>query len=485
MLAIVNDNQPTFSLDELNQNFDLMRRASRHDPVPDHATRRANLLRLRDLLELHAKALVEAVREDFGWRSPDETRFADLGLVLSAIGDSIRHLKKWMRDEKVRMPMHHLPARGRIARVPLGVVGVIGPWNYPIQLTLVPVVNALAAGNRALLKPSELCPRTSAILKTIINESFPRDILRVHTGDAEFGAAFASLPFDHLFFTGSTAVGRKIAAAAAPNLTPVTLELGGKSPAIVTDAASLKRTADAIAWGKCLNAGQTCVAPDYVLVTEGQREQLIAEIDRSVRRRYGQWWQSGDYSSIISWRHYERLERLIGDASDRGTRGVLLGETPPTGAKPIAPRMMQPLILVDPDQAAAVMQEEIFGPVLPVITVKGLDAAIRFVADRPRPLALYMFSEDKTEVARVRRQLVVGGMLINDAIWHVALDSMPFGGVGESGMGDYHGEDGFLTFTKRMPIYTQSRLTGTGVMRPPYGWMFEQVGKFLRWWERA
>lgn len=485
MLAIVNDNHAATDIGELKQDFSLMRRASRREPVPDRAARTANLQCLRDLLEAHGEALVEAVREDFGWRSPDETRFADLGLVLSAIGDSIRHLKKWMRDEKVRMPMHHLPAHGQIARVPLGVVGVIGPWNYPIQLTLVPVVNALAAGNRVLVKPSEFCPHTSALMKTIINEAFPRDVLRVHTGDAEFGGAFASLRFDHLFFTGSTAVGRKIAAAAAPNLTPVTLELGGKSPAIVTDAASLKRTADAIAWGKCLNAGQTCVAPDYVLVTPNMREQLIAEIDQSVRRRFGQWWKSGDYSSIISWRHHERLERLVGDAADRGARGMLLGETPPSDARPIAPRMMQPLVLVDPDPDSAAMQEEIFGPVLPVITVKDLEQAINFVADRPRPLALYLFSDSKAEVARVQRQLVAGGMLINDTIWHVALDSMPFGGVGESGMGCYHGEDGFLTFTKRMPIYTQSRWTGTGVMRPPYGWMFKATGKFLRWRERA
>jgi coniferyl-aldehyde dehydrogenase len=485
MLAVVNDNQPRPEVDELRQDFELMRRASRHNPVPNRMERRANLLLLRDILELHSEELVEAVSEDFGWRSPHETRFADLGLVLSAINDAIRHLKKWMRDEGVRMPMHHLPARGRITRVPLGVVGVIGPWNYPIQLTLVPVINALAAGNRVLLKPSELCARTSALLKSLINESFPGDVMRVHTGDASFGAAFASLRFDHLFFTGSTAVGRMIAAAAAPNLTPVTLELGGKSPAIVTDAASLERTADAIAWGKCLNAGQTCVAPDYVLVTAGQREQLIAKIDQSFRRRFGQWWKSGDYTSIISARHHERLERLVGDAADKGARGVPLGETPPFEAEPIAPRMLQPLILVDPDPASAVMQEEIFGPVLPVITVKDLNEAIVFVAERPRPLALYLFTEDKQEVAKVQQQLVAGGMLINDTIWHVALDSMPFGGVGESGMGDYHGEDGFLTFTKRMPIYIQSRWTGTGVMRPPYGWMFEQTSNFLRWWERA
>jgi coniferyl-aldehyde dehydrogenase len=464
----------------LQSTFTLARTASRTMPPLNLEERRETLATLRTLIETNEEKLIQAVSNDFGWRSRHETEFAEIGIVISAVEHCRRHLKRWMKPQKVSLPLNHWPARAKVARQPLGVVGVIGPWNYPIQLTLVPVVNAIAAGNRVLIKPSEYCPKTSALLAEMINDRFPPELMSVHLGSAAFGATFSALPFDHLFFTGSTSVGRAVATAAAQNLTPVTLELGGKSPAIVCESADLDRTADAIAWGKCLNAGQTCVAPDYVLVSRGLRDELVSRIEIAVKRRYPKWWSSGDYSAIISDKHLLRLRDLVENAQGLGTETATLGEVCPSPNNQRSDRMLQPMVLLDPPADARIMQEEIFGPLLPVISVDSVDEAITYVNSRPRPLALYLFTRRSADKRRVQQSCVAGGMLVNDTIWHVAIDDLPFGGVGESGSGAYHGENGFLTFTKQMPIYAQSVLTGTGVMRPPYGRAFEFASKVMR-----
>lgn len=464
----------------LRADFDAMHLRSRHDVALNLDDRRALLRRLKVLLEAEETAFINAISADFGWRAPGETRFADMSIVLGAIDHGLRHLKRWMRAERVKMPLNHMPASGRIERQPLGVVGVIGPWNYPLQLTLVPAINALAAGNRVLVKPSEHCPRTSALMARLVNENFPADRFAFHLGDAGFSSHFAALPFDHLFFTGSTAVGREIAKAAAPNLTPVTLELGGKSPAIITSDADLNWAAKAIAWGKFLNGGQTCVAPDYVLVSASIRDQFVQKLSEAVASLFPQWWLSGDYTSVVSDRHFSRLDTLVADAVSGGATRIALGERPDAQAGLRSERLMQPTALIDPSATARVCTEEIFGPVLPIITVADDSAALGYVAARPRPLALYLFTQQQRLIDLYLSRCVVGGMLVNDSIWHVAVETMPFGGVGESGMGAYHGEDGFLTFTKRTPVYKQSRWTGTHMMRPPYGSRFEKMVSILR-----
>jgi coniferyl-aldehyde dehydrogenase len=465
---------------ELKGNFDRMRSASRGAPPAELRERRALLRKLKSLLEMAEPAFIEAVSDDFGWRAPGETRFADISIVLGAIDHALRHLPRWMRAERVKMPRNHWPASGRIERQPLGVVGIIGPWNYPLQLTLVPAISALAAGNHVLVKPSEHCPRTSALLAKLVNENFANDRFVVHLGDADFSRVFASLPFDHLFFTGSTAVGREIAKAAATNLTPVTLELGGKSPALIASDADLDWAAKAVAWGKFLNGGQTCVAPDYVLIAASQRDAFVQKLSAAVASIFPEWWSSGDYSSIVSDRHATRLQALVDDAIDGGGTRIALGQQPEVGDARRSSRMMQPTAIIDPPANALICNEEIFGPILPIIAVPDDQAALDYIVKRPRPLALYVFTREQAMIDACLKRCVVGGMLVNDAIWHVAVETMPFGGVGESGMGAYHGEDGFLTFTKRTPVYNQSRWTGTHMMRPPYGSRFNKMVDLLR-----
>lgn len=479
-IETIDPTQADENVAQLRDNFDAMLALSRGAAPPTCDERCAVLRKLRGLLVAEEQNFVDAVSADFGWRSPGETRFADMSIVLGAIDHALRHMKRWMRAERVKMPRNHWPARGRIERQPLGVVGVIGPWNYPLQLTLVPAINALSAGNRVLVKPSEHCPRTSVLMAKLINDHFPSDRFAFHLGDAIFSSQFAALPFDHLFFTGSTAVGREIAKAAAPNLTPVTLELGGKSPAIIADDADLDWAAKAIAWGKFLNSGQTCVAPDYVLISDKRRDAFVKKLSDAVATLFPDWWQSGDYSSVVSDRHVGRLQAMVAEAEERGAVNVPLGTVPDPSALRRSNRMMQPMAIIDPPTPCRLNEEEIFGPVLPIISIANDPAALDYVTERARPLALYLFTRSQKLIENTLSRCVVGGVLVNDSIWHVAVETMPFGGVGESGMGAYHGEDGFLTFTKRTPVYRQSRWTGTHMMRPPYTNRFDKMVALLR-----
>jgi coniferyl-aldehyde dehydrogenase len=371
--------------------------------------------------------------------------------------------------------IQYRPGYNRVLPQPVGVVGVVSPWNYPLQLALGPAVGALAAGNRVMLKPSELTPRTSALLERVVGERFAEDEFAVVSGGADTGRDFVALPFDHLLFTGSTAVGRLVAQAAAKNLTPVTLELGGKSPAILDPSCDLALAAPRLALGKLLNAGQTCIAPDYALVPAAQVERFTGAMRAAVAGMYPRTVDNDDYTSIVSDRHYARLERLLEDAKAKGASVVELGEKPDP-----ARRRMPPVLVLGVNDGMDLMKEEIFGPLLPVVSYGSIDEAIAYVNRHDRPLALYWFGEDGASRDRVLARTVSGGVTVNDCLWHFAQEDLPFGGIGASGMGAYHGEAGFRTYSKDKPVFFQAKLNGMFLMRPPYGRVFERMVALLR-----
>ncbi|MCO5977818.1 coniferyl aldehyde dehydrogenase [Ideonella oryzae] len=453
--------------------FEAQRQAFGRQPFPTLAERRDRLQRLAALLDRHEAALVQAISADFSGRSPHETRLAEAFVVRAGLRHALRHLKGWMRERRVPTQLHFLPGRNRLLPQPLGVVGVVAPWNYPLQLSLGPALAALAAGNRVLIKPSELTPAFSALLERAVAEAFAPDEMSVVTGDASVGQAFSHLPFDHLFFTGSTPVGRLVAQAAAANLTPVTLELGGKSPAIVDSSADLDEAAQRIAYGKLLNAGQTCVAPDYVLVPTGQGEALARRIARAAERMYPTLRNNPDYTAIVSPRHHARLQDMVAEAAGLGA--TIVQVNPANESLAQGTRKIAPTLVLNPSPAARLMREEIFGPVLPILEVPSLDAAIAHVQQGDRPLALYWFGRDTAHRDRVLRETISGGVTVNDCLWHLGQEHQPFGGVGASGMGAYHGEWGFNTFSKLKPVFHQSRWAGTALFRPPYGATFERL----------
>ena len=441
---------------------------------PDYAQRRDDLRRLRDALKRRLDEMVRTIAADFGHRSPDESRIADGMTVLNDMDHLIRHLRGWMKPRRVGVGWHFLPARAQLRPVPLGVVGVIAPWNYPVNLALVPLATAVAAGNHAYLKPSEHTPRTSAFLRDLLAEVFPADRVAVATGGADVGAAFAALPFDHLVFTGSTAVGRKVMAAAAPNLTPLTLELGGKSPALVCDDYPIDNAAARIATGKWFNCGQTCIAPDYVLVPAGRRDALVEALRREVRVRYGADFANlGDYTRVINDGQYARLQGYLDDARRRGIDIVTLG-----GSADPAQRLLPPTVLLEPGDDAQVMQDEVFGPLLPVKSYRTLDEAIAYINVRDRPLALYPFSHDRARIEKILHDTIAGGVSVNDTLLHFAVSGLPFGGVGASGMGAYHGRAGFDAMSKLQPVLWQARRTGGDLLKPPYSkakWLIDLI----------
>ena len=431
---------------------------------PDYQQRRDDLLRLREALKRRLPDMVQTVAADFGHRSHDETRIADGMATLNEIDHLIQHLRGWMKPRRAAVGWRFLPARAQIRPVPLGVVGVIAPWNYPINLALIPLATAIAAGNHVYLKPSEHSPRTSVFLRDLLAEVFPANRVAVATGDAAIGAAFAALPFDHLVFTGSTAVGRKVMAAAAPNLTPLTLELGGKSPVIVCDDYPVEKAAARIATGKWFNCGQTCIAPDYVLLPAGQRDAFVAALRREVQARYGaDFTNLDDYTRIVNDGQYARLQGYLDDAKSRGLETLTLA-----GQADAAQRLLPPTLVLEPGDDAKVMQDEICGPLLPIKSYRTLDEAIAYINSHERPLALYPFSHDKAKLEKILHDTIAGGVSVNDTLFHNAINSLPFGGVGASGMGAYHGQIGFDSMSKLLPVLWQARTTGGDLLKPPY-----------------
>lgn len=456
---------------EIGRVFALQKAAFAADPPPTIETRKARLDALIRAVEKNEDRIVAAVNADFGCRARTETLLSETVISIAAARHAKRHLAGWMRPKSVATPPHMLPAKSRIEPQPLGVIGIISPWNYPIQLALSPLAAALAAGNRAMIKPSELTPRASEILKEMIAAEFDESVVAVIVGGVETGEAFASVPFDHLLFTGSTAIGRKIALAAARNLTPVTLELGGKSPVLLDDSADIAAAAKSIAHGKMFNAGQTCVAPDYVLAPRAKVGEVVDGIAAAARKLFPEIDTTPDYTSIVSDRHFARLKSMVEEARASGARIVEVGSQ-----NALHPQRKLPLtIVVDPPAAARVMQEEIFGPVLPVIGVGSAEDAIARVNAGDRPLALYWFGRDQAARDIALSRTISGGVTVNDTLWHVAQENLPFGGVGASGQGAYHGEAGFRTFSHMKPVIYQSRFASGGVLHPPYSGRTEKA----------
>ena len=464
--------------DVLGERFQLQRTVFEKQPFPDLSVRKDRLKRLLALTERHEPEICAAINADFGSRSAHETRLAELFVVRAGIRHTLSHLKGWMRERRVATTLPFLPGKNRLLPQPLGVVGIVSPWNYPFQLAVAPVTAALAAGNRVLVKPSELTPAFSALLARLAGEHFSPDELSIITGDAEMGKAFVSMPFDHLLFTGSTAVGRQVAMAAAANLTPVTLELGGKSPAIFDPSCDLDAATASIAYGKLLNAGQTCIAPDYLLVPKGQAGTVAAKLATAVARLYPTLRDNPDYTAIISDRHFQRLRAMIAEARDAGAD---VTEINPAGEDLGATsRKLLPTLVSNAGPDLRLMREEIFGPVLPIVEYATIDDAISHVNQADRPLALYWFGKDSTNRRRILRETVAGGVTINDCMLHLVQENQPFGGVGASGMGAYHGEWGFRTFSKEKPVFLQSRLSAGALLRPPYGKTFERLFSLLQ-----
>ena len=449
-------------LEELDRLFAAQRAAYTANPMPPAAQRQQWLKALRDMLSNERQALIDAISADFSHRSADETLLAELMPSLHGIHYASRHLKGWMKSSRRKVGMAFQPASAKVVYQPLGVVGIIVPWNYPLYLAIGPLVGALAAGNRVMLKLSESTPATGQLLKTLLGRIFPEDLVCVVLGEADIGVAFSRLRFDHLLFTGATSIGKHVMRAAAENLTPVTLELGGKSPAIVSGDVPLKDAAERIAFGKTLNAGQTCVAPDYVLVPQDRVGAFVEAYRQVVNNFYPTLADNPDYTAIINERQLARLNSYVSDATSKGALLIPLFEQGQG-------RRMPHSLLLNVTDEMTVMQDEIFGPLLPIVPYQDLDQAFAYINQRPRPLALYYFGYDKREQNRVLHETHSGGVCLNDTLLQVAQDDMPFGGIGPSGMGHYHGHEGFLTFSKAKGVLIKQRFNASRLIYPPYG----------------
>ncbi|WP_244106681.1 coniferyl aldehyde dehydrogenase [Burkholderia anthina] len=437
------------------------------DGPPGLAQRKARLARLRAVVLAHRREVEEAISADFGNRSRHETAIMELVGVIQAIDYLTRNLRRFMKPQRRHVGLLYRAGHARVEYQPVGVVGVMAPWNYPFALTFIPLATALAAGNRAMLKPSELTPRTSEVMRRMLEATFPSEEVAVVLGGPEAGAAFSGLPFDHLLFTGSTQVGRKVMKAASDNLVPVTLELGGKSPVIVARGHVDDRAMSSIVFGKLSNGGQTCVAPDYALVHEDDLDAFVARYDAMVARFYPDGPTSADYTSIVSDRHYDRLKALVDDARRQGARVIEAGVAPRNAGSRV--RTLAPMLVVGAGDDSALMQEEIFGPILPVRTYRTIGDAIDYVNARPRPLALYYFGPTDVDCASVLERTTSGNVGINNTLLHVAQEDLPFGGVGPSGMGAYHGIEGFRAMSHAKGVFVQGRWNLPSLLRAPFG----------------
>jgi coniferyl-aldehyde dehydrogenase len=448
---------------DLDRVFALQRAAYLATPFPSESLRCDRLQRLMAIIKENQNAIAEAIRMDFGNRSDNETLAFEILSCVDEIRHAIKKLAGWMKGERRAVGLTSWPGRARVVKQPLGVIGVIAPWNYPLYLAVSPMVGALAAGNRVIVKLSEYTPQFNDAFAKMVARTFQEDEVAIVTGGAEMGRMFSSKPFDHLLFTGSTAVGRQVMLAAAANLTPVTLELGGKSPTIIADDASLERVIPQILFGKLANSGQTCVAPDYVLLPRGKEKAFVEIAKETVKRFYPSLEQNADYTCVVNERQAQRLRHYIENARSLGaTIHPLHDEVSPEGS-----RKFTPMVVTGVTDRMLVMQEEIFGPLLPLVVYDNFDQAIQYVNQRPRPLALYLFTKDRGRVDQVLNNTISGGVVINDVMMHVIQNDLPFGGVGTSGMGHYHGKEGFDTFSKLKGVFYQSHVNGVSMLYPP------------------
>ncbi|GAB4187318.1 MAG: coniferyl aldehyde dehydrogenase [Wenzhouxiangellaceae bacterium] len=463
---------------EIRAVFDLQKSAYLNQPYPSLAQRRESLTKLAQWVRNNLEAIQQAAAKDFGCRSADETLLTEVMGTLKSITYSKRHLKRWMRPQRRPVDISFQPASARVVPQPLGVVGVVAPWNYPFGLVLKPLISALSAGNRVMIKPSELTPNISALLRTMMAELFNEDEVAVIEGGPETAKAFIALPFDHLLFTGGTNIGKLVMAAAAPNLTPLTLELGGKSPVIIDDRIDMQRAVKSIATGKLLNSGQTCTAPDYVLVPQGRLREFVDTFCATAQRMYPDPVNNPDFTSIINSKHYERLQGYLDDAREHAAEIV---EVYPGEKSQAQTRKLVPTLVVNPPAETSIMQEEIFGPLMVVIPYRDLSDAVAFINARPRPLALYLFSDSQQTEDYVLKNTTAGGVTINDTLLHYTQESLPFGGVGHSGFGAYHGDAGFTAFSHYKAVFRQARLNSLDLLRAPYNktsrWLLKNIIK--------
>ena len=466
----MSNNTPIAALNDL---FATQQQAFQAQPLPSAEQRIEWLRSLRSLLANEQHLLAETISADFSHRSHDETRLAELMPSLEGIDYACKRIKGWMKPRKRKVGLAFQPASAQVVYQPLGVVGVIVPWNYPLFLSIGPLTGALAAGNRVMIKMSEHTPRTAQLIKELLARVFSEDLVCVVQGEADLAVAFSELPFDHLLFTGSTQVGKQVMRAAAKNLTPVTLELGGKSPAIISADVSLDDAAQRIAFGKTVNAGQTCVAPDYVLVPEERVQDFVVALRSAVLKCYPKLADNPDCTAIINQQHRQRLQDTIADAVNQGAQAIAL--------HPEAQDQRLPLtLLLNVTDEMRVMREEIFGPILPIVSYRSLDDALAYIRQRPRPLALYYFGYQRDEQQYVLHNSHAGGVCINDTLLHVAQHDLPFGGIGPSGMGHYHAHEGFLTFSHSKAVFSKQRFNAAKLIYPPYGgWLQKLIVKFF------
>ncbi len=472
--------QPDASIEAMQAVFERQRNSFRRYAPLAFAKRQEALDILLQSIVNHQDILIDAVTADFGQRSIRETRLLEIFPLIDEIRFAKRHLRRWMQTRSMRTNWQFFPSRSKIIYQPLGVVGVIGTWNYPVLMTLSPLVNAIAAGNHVIVKPSEHAPATAEAMRRMVDDAFPEDYIAVVTGGPEVASAFSALPFDHLLFTGSERVGKLVMKAAAENLTPVTLELGGKSPALVHTSYSMAIAADRICSVKFWNAGQTCIAPDYALVPSGKLDEFVRNCESVLSKRYPDPANNADYTHLISQTTRDRMQDLVEDARNKGARILQAGSN--RGVGRAGGRFFPPTLVVGASDAMRVMREEIFGPILPIIEYSSIDDALSFINARPHPLALYYFDRNKTRIKRILEQTVSGGVTINDCIFHFVQHRLPFGGAGSSGMGAYHGFDGFSAFSKKKGVLLQNGFVGavlSRVLKPPYTPLSDRAIGFL------
>ena len=458
--------------------LEVQKAACMREGLPSAEIRIERLDKSIALLCDHGDALCEAMSADFGHRSIDQSRFSDISGSIDTLKYAKKHARSWMRPEKraTQFPLGLFGARAAVHSQPKGVVGIISPWNFPVSLTFAPLAGVLAAGNRVMIKPSEFTEQTSALMAELFAKYYEEDEIAVITGGADVGAEFSSLPFDHLVFTGATSIARHVMRAAAENLVPLTLELGGKSPVIIGESADLQTAALRIMSGKTLNAGQICLAPDYVFLPEGSESGFVEAARHAVTVMFPDGLRDNDdYTSVVNKRHLDRLNAYLDDAGEKGAEVIALDPHDEDFSQQ-PHHKMAPHLVINVDDDMLVMQDEIFGPILPIKTYKTLQDSVAYVNQHPRPLGLYYFGSDAAERDYVLHNTTSGGVTINDVFFHVAQEDLPFGGVGPSGMGAYHGKEGFNEFSHRKSVYTQAGSDLFAIVRPPYG---EKFRKFI------
>ena len=467
----------TESTSRIEQVFTRQRTATRQQAYPDLETRLQNLDKLHKILLENQTAITEAISTDFGNRCPQETRMLEVFGLLGGIDHNRKRLKKWMKPQKRHIGLAYLGGKNTVIPQPKGVVGIVAPWNYPLFLALSPCISALAAGNRCIIKMASNSQTLCRLMDKLVSEVFDEETLAIIPGVS--AREFTHRPWDHLVFTGSPAVGKIVMATAAQYLTPVTLELGGKSPTIITEDCDLKMAAERLLFSKYLNAGQTCVAPDYLFIPRNKVADFVDLAREIVSSRYPTA-ASKDFTSIIDDKAFSRLTAALQDAVDKGAKPInLLGE----GEADSATRKMPPHLVLNTSDEMLLMQEEIFGPILPVIPYDDLDEVIAYINSNERPLALYLFSNDKAAQDKIINNTMSGGMCLNDSMLHVGQHDMPFGGIGNSGMGHYHGQEGFIEFSKLRPIFKQAKKPGILALAPPYGDGFEKMANAIMKWK--